>query len=348
MANFGSVQLFDALNTAKNQGLTIEKVKDGNKDFVDNLPYGEYSLANIAQVTNTIKALAQHIYNNFIPSDRIIPSGVTYPYMSSQNVNTTADLIFYKFYDNHGTTTEVTNAGERAGNVNFDFRKYLITGENLRENIKYHKPKINGTQDYNENSDFIIPSALTGDNPTGRNGTLYGGTGGRAEFLGVQISQKYKAKDSNESSAELKKNEKNKNYITLNMSTPFKVNGNVVDANAETSLTYIDKDLNENTLVISSGGIVMSQTKVENSFANSVTGGANSFTFYSDVTNDGNLQTKTVKFNARGLITSISGPTTTNLKVINTSNQEFTGVKTFKTGIGLPSSAGTGSYIYLS
>lgn len=346
MANFGSVQLFDALNTAKNQGLTIEKVKDGNKDFVDNLPYGEYSLANIAQVTNTIKALAQHIYNNFIPSDRIIPSGATYPYMSSQNVNTTADLIFYKFYDNHGTTTEVSNAGERADNVNFDFRKYLITGENLRENIKYHKPKINGNQNYNENNNFIIPSAPAQDNYTARNGTLYGGKGNTAEFLGVKISQNYvKPDNTTKSSATLG----NDNSITLNMSTPFNVDGSNVSANTDTPLTYIDENLNKNTLVISSGGIAKSKTN-NNTFINTVSSADRSFTFYSGVANDGTLQTRTVNFSARGLITSITAAApATGLKVINTSNQTFaSGLKTFSGGIGLPSSAGTGSYIYLS
>lgn len=346
MANFKSVELFNALNTAKNQGLTIEKAKVGNNVFVDTLPYGEYSLANIAQVSNTIKALAQHIYDNFIPSDRIIPSGTTYKDSAQNNV----DLIFYKLKTENSETTEIST-NEGAG---VNFRKYLITGENLRENIKYHKPKINGTQNYDENSNFIIPTAPAQDNYTARNGTLYGGKGNTAEFLGVQISQNYKEPDSNKSSAELK-NKDNKNFIVLNMSTPFSVDGNNVSANTDTPLTYIDENLNKNTLVISSGGIAKSKTN-NNTFINTIKDTAGhdttvrSFTFFSGVDTDGTLKIQTVNFSARGLITNISTATnnTDGLKVINKSNQEFTGVKTFKTGIGLPSSAGTGSYIYLS
>ena len=45
-----------------------------DKNYVDSFAYGEYSLANIAQVTNTISELAKHVYNNFIPNDRIIPN----------------------------------------------------------------------------------------------------------------------------------------------------------------------------------------------------------------------------------------------------------------------------------
>lgn len=332
MANFKSVQLFEALNNGetKSQGLTIEKAKVDNKVFVDTLPYGEFSLANIAQISNTIKTLAQHIYNNFIPNDRIIPSGSVY----KESTNSNVDLIFYKFNNN----TEATNAG-----TNFNFRKYLITGENLRENIKYHKPKINGSQNYNSTSNFIIPTAPADENYTGRDGTLYGGKGNTAEFLGVQISQNYKEIDSNKSSAELKAD-----HIILNMSTPFEVNG--ANASTDTSLTYIDGALNKNTLVISSGGIAKSQ-KNENTFINTVTNAENggSFTFYSGVTEDGTLQTKTINFSPRGLITSISASATdTDIKVINKGSQTFEGLKTFSGGVGLPSDGATGSYIYLS
>lgn len=334
MANFKSVQLFEALNNGetKSQGLTIEKAKDGNNVFVDTLPYGEFSLANIAQISNTIKALAQHIYNNFIPNDRIIPSGSVY----KESTNSNVDLIFYKFNNNN----EVTNSG-----TNFNFRKYLITGENLRENIIYHKPKINGSQNYNSIDNFIVPTATSDPNFTGRNGTLYGGKDNTAEFLGVQISQDYKeANESTKSSAELKND-----FIILNMSTPFKVDN--TPATTDTTLTYIDDTLNKNTLVISSGGIAKSQ-KDENTFINTVenaeTGG--SFTFYSGVNDDGTLKTRTVTFSSRGLITKITDAvdTSPSLKVINTSDQTFTGLKTFSDGVGLPSTAGSGSYIYLS
>lgn len=300
MANFKSVQLFEALNNGetKSQGLTIEKAKDGNNVFVDTLPYGEFSLANIAQISNTIKALAQHIYNNFIPNDRIIPGGSVY----KESTNSNVDLIFYKF----NNSTEVTNAG-----TNFNFRKYLITGENLRENIKYHKPNINGTQNYNSTNNFIVPTATSDPNYTGRDGTLYGGKGNTAEFLGVQISQNYKEIDSNKSSAELKAD-----HIILNMSTPFKVDN--TPATTDTTLTYIDSTLNKNTLVISSGGIAKSQ-KDENTFINTVENATSggSFTFFSGAKDDGTLQTKTVTFSPRGLITKITEATDTNIKVMN-------------------------------
>ena len=116
------------------------------KNYVDSFAYGEYSLANIAQVTNTISELAKHVYNNFIPNDRIIPN---------KKADTKTDIIFYKkvgtAYDDMSDTIS-----SKAAN----YKNYIITGQNLYNNIKYHKPFINNTQDYNESNYFITPTGI--------------------------------------------------------------------------------------------------------------------------------------------------------------------------------------------
>ena len=116
------------------------------KNYVDSFAYGEYSLANIAQVTNTISELAKHVYNNFIPNDRIIPN---------KKADTKTDIIFYKkvgnAYDNMSDTIS-----SKAAN----YKNYIITGQNLYNNIKYHKPFINNTQDYSESNYFITPTGI--------------------------------------------------------------------------------------------------------------------------------------------------------------------------------------------
>ena len=88
-----------------------------DKKYVDSFAYGEYSLANIAQVTNTISELAKHVYNNFIPNDRIIPN---------KKADTKTDIIFYKkvgnAYDNMSDTIS-----DKAAN----YKNYIITGQNL-------------------------------------------------------------------------------------------------------------------------------------------------------------------------------------------------------------------------
>ena len=116
------------------------------KNYVDSFAYGEYSLANIAQVTNTISELAKHVYNNFIPNDRIIPN---------KKADGKTDIIFYKKVSNAYDNMKDTISGKAA-----DYKNYIVTGQNLYNNIRYHKPFINNTQDYNESSYFITPTGI--------------------------------------------------------------------------------------------------------------------------------------------------------------------------------------------
>ena len=116
------------------------------KNYVDSFAYGEYSLANIAQVTNTISELAKHVYNNFIPNDRIIPN---------KKADTKTDIIFYKKVGN-----AYDNMSDTISNKAANYKNYIITGQNLYNNIKYHKPFINNTQDYSESNYFITPTGI--------------------------------------------------------------------------------------------------------------------------------------------------------------------------------------------
>ena len=159
MATIKNTSLFTALTGAITQitsndigykALSVIKANftenSTTKNYVDSFAYGEYSLANIAQVTNTISELAKHVYNNFIPNDRIIPN---------KKADKTTDIIFYKKVGNAYDTMKDTISGKAA-----DYKNYIVTGQNLYNNIKYHKPFINNTQDYNESSYFITPTGI--------------------------------------------------------------------------------------------------------------------------------------------------------------------------------------------
>ena len=159
MATIKNTSLFTALTgaitqiTSNDNGYKALSVIKANftenstaKNYVDSFAYGEYSLANIAQVTNTISELAKHVYNNFIPNDRIIPN---------KKSDKTTDIIFYKKVGNAYDTMKDTISGKSA-----DYKNYIVTGQNLYNNIKYHKPFINNTQDYSESNYFITPTGI--------------------------------------------------------------------------------------------------------------------------------------------------------------------------------------------
>ena len=159
MATIKNTSLFTALTGAITQidsngngykALSVIKANftEGatNKNYVDSFAYGEYSLANIAQVTNTISELAKHVYNNFIPNDRIIPN---------KKADKTTDIIFYKKVGTAYDNMKDTISGKSA-----NYKNYIITGQNLYNNIKYHKPFINNTQDYSESNYFIVPTGI--------------------------------------------------------------------------------------------------------------------------------------------------------------------------------------------
>ena len=159
MATIKNTSLFTALTGAITQitsndigykALSVIKAnftENGtDKKYVDSFAYGEYSLANIAQVTNTISELAKHVYNNFIPNDRIIPN---------KKADTKTDIIFYKKVGN-----AYDNMSDTISNKAANYKNYIITGQNLYNNIKYHKPFINNTQDYSESNYFITPTGI--------------------------------------------------------------------------------------------------------------------------------------------------------------------------------------------
>ena len=159
MATIKNTSLFTALTgaitqiTSNDNGYKALSVIKANftenstvKNYVDSFAYGEYSLANIAQVTNTISELAKHVYNNFIPNDRIIPN---------KKADTKTDIIFYKKVGTAYDNMKDTISGKSA-----DYKNYIITGQNLYNNIKYHKPFINNTQDYSESNYFITPTGI--------------------------------------------------------------------------------------------------------------------------------------------------------------------------------------------
>lgn len=160
MATIKNTSLFTALTGAITQitsnndngykALSVIKANftenSTTKNYVDSFAYGEYSLANIAQVTNTISELAKHVYNNFIPNDRIIPN---------KKADTKTDIIFYKKVGN-----AYDNMSDTISNKTANYKNYIITGQNLYNNIKYHKPFINNTQDYSESNYFITPTGI--------------------------------------------------------------------------------------------------------------------------------------------------------------------------------------------
>ncbi len=114
-------------------GLKIARAAD-----VANLPYGAFSSANVAMVMNTVKALANNIYANFIPNKRILTDD--------------SPILFYK-----NGNAQHPASGQAADDEQKSKFNYLVTGKVLKDNIEYHKPIINGSRDYNNTSNFIIP-----------------------------------------------------------------------------------------------------------------------------------------------------------------------------------------------
>lgn len=362
MANFGSNSLYTALNNAlpKNEGLTIEKAHTSGAnptDIVNTFPYGEYSLVNFAQVSKTFQALAQHIYANFIPNDRIIPksNGAT-PFTDSNGTNT----IFYRFQTTNGQESRVSTSGSD-NDVPYELKNYLITGENLEQNIKFHKPKINGTQNYDENSSFQVITEAPANSPerARRKNNIYAyDANGNPDFYGAQISPDYKEPASPDfSSAEVDSTNK---IITLKISNNFKKDNTGVSGDTDFYYTSFESDnyLYKHTVSVSSGGLLKSDTKaaqpinklkVNNSDVTNHT-----FTVISNIdSSTGQIKTRTVQVEKNGLISSISDEITTDFQVVigaggSASKQTFYGVKKFNTGIELPSNQGGNAQITFS
>jgi len=361
MANFGSNSLYTALNNAlpKNEGLTIEKAHTSGAnptDIVNTFPYGEYSLVNFAQVSKTFQALAQHIYANFIPNDRIIPeSDVNYEDANHTNV------IFYRFTKNAQDEDERVSTAGIENSANYELKKYLITGENLEKNIQFHKPKINGTQHYDENSSFQVITEAPANSPerARRKNNIYAyDDNGNPDFYGAQISPDYKEPVSPDfSSAEVDSTNK---IITLKISNNFKKDDTGVNGDTDFYYTSFESDnyLYKHTVSVSSGGLLKSDTKAAQPINKLLVNGSaatnHTFTVISDIdSSTGQIKTRTVQVEKSGLISSISEETTTDFQVVigasgSASKQTFYGVKKFNTGIELPSNQGGNAQITFS
>lgn len=163
-------------NITNSEGLNSTRVS--TSDF----PYGDYSVANVAMVMNTVNTLASHIYSNFIPNDRIIPD----KYKISEDADD-SNIIFYKSVDSTDGEVSVTDKDDK------DFLKYLITGQVLRDNIEFHKPKINGTYDYDQTFSFLLDTDPGDGNYAGRNNTIYCWQNGAssASWLGAKVNPNY-------------------------------------------------------------------------------------------------------------------------------------------------------------
>lgn len=343
MATIKNTTLFTALSGAITQILSDENgyqalsvikanFKEGTqtKNYVDTFAYGEYSLANIAQVSNTVSELAKHIYNHFIPNDRVIPS---------KKSDNQTDIIFYKKIDNAYDTMTDTISGKTA-----NYKNYIVTGQNLYNNIKYHKPFINNTQDYNESNYFIVPTGISASDTqtqNGRVGSAYVWNSQRnADWYRVQVVAECPAQNTL-AADDFEVDDTNKRF---NIKINNTLTGNGL---SEKKVTLLDKDFYEEEVEFTSAGIVKTVTKGNHFKVKEGTEEISSDSVSFDVlltpvseTPDIVRQT-TLTFNKYGLLTSFTTPTDTQYKLMHENNtQEFTGLKTFKNGIGLPGGAG--------
>lgn len=343
MATIKNTTLFTALSGAITQilsddngynALSVIKANfqenNQTKNYVDTFAYGEYSLANIGQVSNTVSELAKHIYNNFIPNDRIIPT---------KKSDTTSDIIFYKKIGNAYDTMADTISGKSA-----NYKNYIITGQNLYENIKYHKPFINNTQDYSETDYFITPTGIPASDTqaqAGRLGSAYVWNSQRsADWYRVQVVPDCPSTNTL-AADDFEVDDTNKRFN-------IKINNTLTGTGLSSArkVTLLDNDFNEEEVEFTSAGIVKTVTK-GNHFkvkegTNEISSESVSFNvFLAPVSGTPDVvQQTTLTFNKYGLLTSYTTPTNTTFKIVDTNNQSFSGLKTFNNGIGLPSGAG--------
>lgn len=343
MATIKNTTLFTALSGAITQIISDENgyqalsvikanFKEGTqtKNYVDSFAYGEYSLANIAQVSNTVSELAKHIYNHFIPNDRIIPS---------KKSDNQTDIIFYKKINNAYDTMTDTISGKTA-----NYKNYIVTGQNLYNNIKYHKPFINNTQDYNESNYFVVPTGISASDTqtqAGRLGSTYVWNSNRnADWYRIQVVPDCPAANTLAAN-DFEIDDTNKRFN-------IKINNTLTGTGlSNKKVTLLDKDFTEEEVEFTSAGIVKKVTKgnhfkvkkddIEISF-DSV-----SFDVLLAPVNETPdvVRRTTLTFNKFGLLKSYTTPVDTPYKIMYEGNtQTFTGLKTFSDGVGLPSGVG--------
>lgn len=339
MATIKNTTLFTALSGAITQILSDENgyqalsvikanFKEGTqtKNYVDTFAYGEYSLANIAQVSNTVSELAKHIYNHFIPNDRVIPS---------KKSDNQTDIIFYKKIDNAYDAMTDTISGKTA-----NYKNYIVTGQNLYNNIKYHKPFINNTQDYNENDYFVVPTGISASDTqtqTGRVGSAYVWNENRnADWYRTQVSSE--APGTGKTAAN--------DYSFDGKIFNIKINNTLSgDGLSNNKVTLLSNDFKLEEFTLTSAGLVKivdESTGFNVKEGETLINGDTSFNvlLYPSENSD-TVQETTLTFNKYGLLTKYTTPTATSYKLMYEGNaQEFTGLKSFKSGIGLPSDIG--------
>ncbi len=340
MATIKNTTLFTALSGAITQilsddngynALSVIKANfqenNQTKNYVDTFAYGEYSLANIGQVSNTVSELAKHIYNNFIPNDRIIPT---------KKSDTTSDIIFYKKIGNAYDTMADTISGKSA-----NYKNYIITGQNLYENIKYHKPFINNTQDYSEADYFITPTGIpASDTQTqaGRLGSAFVWNSQRnADWYRVQVLPDCPA--SNTLAADdFEVDDTNKRFN-------IKINNTLTGTGLSSNkVTVLSSNFELEEFDLTSAGLVKSVTKSDGFNVKVGSNNVNddfSFNVLLAPASGDTVQSTTLTFNKYGLLKSYTTPANTSYKIMYEGNaQTFTGLKTFSNGIGLPGGAG--------
>lgn len=341
MATIKNTTLFTALSGAITQILSDENgyqalsvikanFKEGTqtKNYVDTFAYGEYSLANIAQVSNTVSELAKHIYNHFIPNDRIIPS---------KKSDNQTDIIFYKKIDNAYDAMTDTISGKTA-----NYKNYIVTGQNLYNNIKYHKPFINNTQDYNESNYFVVPTGISASDTqtqTGRVGSAYVWNENRnADWYRTQVSSE--APGTGKTAANDYSLDNDKKVFNIKINNTL---GGTGLSNNKVTVLSSNFELEEFTLT--SAGLTKSVNKSDGFNVKedeTPVSGDTSFNVLLYPPENGDVvKETTLTFNKYGLLIKYTTPTETSYKLMHEGNtQEFTGLKTFKDGVGLPGGAG--------
>ena len=283
-----------------------------NKNYVDSFAYGEYSLANIAQVTNTISELAKHVYNNFIPNDRIIPN---------KKADKTTDIIFYKKVGNAYDNMKDTISGKAA-----DYKNYIVTGQNLYNNIKYHKPFINNTQDYSESNYFIVP---TGIPSTDAGNTLQAQRVGSAYVWNAnKDADWYRVHILPDAPTTGKTAANDFNIDTTNKTLDIKIDNTLTGSitNNSNAVIVLNKDFGFETFTLSSAGLVK---KVDKSTGYAISGDGLSGKSVNVLTDS--LEKRKITFTDAGLVQSVekageytlTGSVTDNSNSVTVLNKDF-------------------------
>lgn len=283
-----------------------------DKKYVDSFAYGEYSLANIAQVTNTISELAKHVYNNFIPNDRIIPN---------KKADTKTDIIFYKKVGTAYDNMKDTISGKSA-----NYKNYIITGQNLYNNIKYHKPFINNTQDYSESNYFIVPTGIPSTDAgnalqTKRVGSAYVWNANKdADWYRVHILPE--APTTGKTAAN------DFNIDTTNKTLDIKIDNTLTGSitNNSNAVIVLNKDFGFETFTLSSAGLVK---KVDKSTGYAISGDGLSDKSVNVLTDS--LEKRKITFTDAGLVQKVekageytlTGSVTDNSNKVTVLNKDF-------------------------